>query len=198
MPSSSDLNGLEVVVDDQVEQPVEQERDSVAGQIGARIPAVDERVDVEPVVVLHRHERGFRDERRHLGGLQLAAVDVERDVVGVQKEVVGIAVELGPLVGGDGVLDREGVQVQLLGDDVQLALHRGADVEPDQLAGVEMIADVLRPESLRRSPSRRARLGCAAGRVPIRLAAQASPDRPRWHTHAGGAGREILGHGYSG
>ncbi|MFJ7269548.1 hypothetical protein ACIQV3_23375 [Streptomyces sp. NPDC099050] len=42
----------------------------------------------------------------------------------------GLATRLGPLVGFQGVLDAEGVQVELLGDDQQLGLGRSVQVDP--------------------------------------------------------------------
>jgi hypothetical protein len=52
-----------------------------------------------------------------------------------EQDVV-VALELGPLVGVDGVLDGQRVQPVVLGDGAQLVLGRRVEPEPDEAAPV--------------------------------------------------------------
>jgi hypothetical protein len=57
--------------------------------------------------------------------------------------VVLVAVELGPLVLLGGVLDRQGMQPELLGDDLQVLLVGFAQVQPHHGAGLlEVVGDL--------------------------------------------------------
>jgi len=58
--------------------------------------------------------------------------------------VRAVAVELGPLVLGDGVLDGQTVQLEFLGDRGDVVLVRFADVHPDDGRGfLEVVGDLL-------------------------------------------------------
>ena len=61
---------------------------------------------------------------------RLAFVGVDAHGVAGQEEVGGVAVELGALMGAEGVFDRELVQSELAGELVQLLLGRAAEVDP--------------------------------------------------------------------
>ena len=60
------LDGPEVPVDQVVQQPVEQERDAVLGQVRGRVPAGDDRIDVEGGVLADRDEGVVGDEHGDL------------------------------------------------------------------------------------------------------------------------------------
>ena len=74
-------------------------------------------------------------------------VDAHR--VAGQEQVGGVAVELGALMGSEGVLDRELVQTELAGELVQLLLRRAAEVDPhDGVGMLEVLGDVGDGEAL--------------------------------------------------
>jgi hypothetical protein len=51
------LHGGEVAVDDVVEQSVQEEGDTMPGQVGVVVPPLDQAVDVEPVVLTDGDQR---------------------------------------------------------------------------------------------------------------------------------------------
>ena len=53
-------------VDEVVEEPVEQERDAVLGEVGGTVPPSHDRIDVEDGVVADRDESVVGDESRDL------------------------------------------------------------------------------------------------------------------------------------
>jgi hypothetical protein len=124
------LHGGEVAVDDDVEQSPQQEADAVAGQVGRSVPAFHHPLDVEPRVLADGDQRPGGDERSQLTGDQLAGVMIQADGVGGEEVVVLVAVQLGPLMLLDGVLDGQRVQPELLGDDLQVLLVGLAQVQP--------------------------------------------------------------------
>ena len=95
------LDGVEVAVDDDVEQAVEQEADAVHGEVGGAVPALEHGVDREAVVLADGDQPARADERVDLGLVERAALDVDPDRVAGQEQVGGVAVELGPLVGAE-------------------------------------------------------------------------------------------------
>jgi hypothetical protein len=119
-----------VAVDHEVEQPPQQEPDAVVGQVGRAVPALHHPLDVEPRVLADGDQRPRGDERSQLTGDQLAGVMSQADGVGGEEVVVLVAVQLGPLMLLDGVLDGQRVQPELLGDDLQVLLVGLAQVQP--------------------------------------------------------------------
>ena len=62
----------------------------------------------------------------------LSAAGVEADRVGGEEGVAVVAVELGPLVLLDGVLDGEPVQAELVGELGEVRFGRFTEVDPDR------------------------------------------------------------------
>jgi hypothetical protein len=66
-----------------------------------------------------------------------------------EEGVGGVGVELGPMVGLEGVLHRERVQAELVGQLVQLVDRRPAQVDPDHRARpLQVVGDVGDREAL--------------------------------------------------
>ena len=89
---------------------------------------------------MHRDHDVAREEDRDL--------DVAHDVrlglfqgVGDDEVVVFVFVDLRPLVPVHGVLDRQRMQLELLGDELDVAFLRVADVQP--CAAVAQLREVL-------------------------------------------------------
>ena len=93
------LDGVEVAVDDDVEQAVEQEADAECGEVGRAVPAVRAPASIEKPSSLRTviSQRSF-DERVDLGLVEIAALGVDPDRVARQEQVRGVVVELGSLV----------------------------------------------------------------------------------------------------
>jgi hypothetical protein len=121
-----------VAVHDVVEQPVEQVADAVHDQVRAVVPPLDQAVDVEAVVLADGDEGLGGDEGGELAADQLRRRPVEPHGVGGEEQVIGVAVQFGPLMALDGVLDRERVQPELLGQDGQVSVVGVVQVEPDR------------------------------------------------------------------
>ncbi len=127
-------DGVEVAVDDHVEQGVEQEADPDRHQLGRRVPTLQHRGHVEPVVRAHRDQPPPPDEGVDLGLHELGPLPVEVDRVGGEEQVGGVAVDLRALVGLQGVLDGQLVEAQLGGDLGEVVGRRMAVVDPDERA----------------------------------------------------------------
>ena len=137
------LDGMEVAVDDDVEEAIEQERHPVGGQVGRAVPALQHGSDREPVVLADGDEPAPADERVDLCRLQDAVVGVHADGLAGQEQVGGVAVELGALVWSQGVLHGELVQAELAGEGVELLPGGGAQVDPDhRVPLVQVLGDV--------------------------------------------------------
>jgi hypothetical protein len=132
-----------MAVDDQVQQPPQQEPDAVAGQVGRAVPAAHHPIDVEPKVLADGDQRPWGGERGQLAGGEPAGGRVQTDRVGGEEGVVLVAVQLGPLMLLDGVLDRQRVQPELLGDDLQVGPVGLAQVQPHHRARLtEVVGDL--------------------------------------------------------
>ena len=142
-------HGVEVLVDDEVEQPVEQEPDTVRDQLGRLIPPVEERFDREAVLLADREEPARADEGVDLTRVQHADVRRAQGMAG-DEQVGRVVIELRSLVGTERILDRELVQVQLPGERDE---HLGvgfAEVHPhDPLGFGQLVGDALQPEVAR-------------------------------------------------
>ena len=143
------LDGVEVAVDDHVEQPVEQEADTVGGEVGGAVPALEHRLDREPVVLADGDQPPLADEGVDLGLVEAAGLGVDPDRVAGQEQVGGVAVELRALVGPERVLDGELVEAELGGQLVELFLGGAAEVDPHHGVGLlEVIGHVGEREAL--------------------------------------------------
>src|SRR5215204_4931513 len=121
-----------VVVDDPVEDRVQHRPGAEAEQVG---PALDPLADVAEgagrLVADRDHELGA-DEEHDLAELDgVVGVDVAGGLEDHEQGVV-VDLELGPLVGVDGVLDGQLVQVELAPDRVELRLVRLVQPDPDK------------------------------------------------------------------
>jgi hypothetical protein len=133
------------------------------GDPGASHPG-DDPVDVERRLA-DRDDRARRDERAQLRDAQVQ-VGLDRHGVDVDEQVGGVAVELGPLVVLDGVLDRQRVQVELLDHDAEVGGVRVVEVQPHDgvRVRVEVLPDPLGGEPLGHEPPRPVQPG--AGGAP--------------------------------
>ena len=138
-----------MAVHDVVEQPVQQVTDAELGQVGAGVPALHHRTDVQTVVLADGDQRLGRDERGEFAGGQLAGGGVELRAVGGQEQVAAVAVELWTLALVARVLDGQRVQAELLAQHSQVVLVGIAQVEPDRDAlVVQVVADISDREAL--------------------------------------------------
>ena len=169
---------------------------SVHSEVGAVVPALDQVVDVEAVVLADGDEGLGGDEGGELAADQLRRRPVEPHGVGGEEQVIGVPVQFGPLMALDGVLDRERVQPELLGQDGQVSVVGVVQVEPDRHPLLpEELTDLGDSEALHlqrsvavepraRFPSRRlprAQRGCCVstgGHHVPRLPQVRSPRRP--------------------
>jgi len=130
---------------------VHQRADGARRQLGAGVPAGEQRVDIE-VGLANGDQRPVGDERADLARRQLARVLVEPDRVHVREQVAAVAVELRPLVVVHRVLHRQGMQPELFDDDLQVGGVRIVQVQPHHSLGVsrQQMADVLGGKALGR------------------------------------------------
>ena len=86
----------------------------------------------------------------------VAGFGVDPHRVAGQEQVGRVVVELGALVGAEGVLDGELVQAELAGELVELRLRRAAEVDPHHRVGLlQVVGDVGDGKpSASRTPSR--------------------------------------------
>jgi hypothetical protein len=128
------LDRLEMSVHHVVQQSMQEEGHTMGGQVGPGVPAVQDLGDVEPVVLADGDQCTRGQEGGQLAGDQLSGAGVEADGVRGQERVVGVTVQLGPLVRVDGVFDRQGVQLELAGDQRPLIGLGCYEVDPDHRA----------------------------------------------------------------
>ena len=143
------LDRPEVPVDEIVQQPVQQKRHAVLGQVLGAVPASHDGVDVEGRVLADGDEGVVGDERGDLVRDQLARVLVERRRVGRHEQVGAVPVDLGALRLVERVLDGQLVQAELRSDDGELFAVGLAQVEPDDAsrAVLQLVGDLLGRES---------------------------------------------------
>ncbi len=140
------VNRSEVVVNDEIQESVEQERDAMGKEVRALIPTVEEPVDGEPVVLSHRDQPSRTDERVHFRPLQLVDI-VRAHRVGGEEEMRRVVIELRPLMFAQRVFDGQLVQAEFTRQQHHLRLVRGQEVHPDDGDAVaEMVRDRLEPE----------------------------------------------------
>ncbi len=90
----------------------------------------------EPAPCRTEITKSVADEHVDLTGLDgVVGVDVPERLQGEEQRVL-VALELRPLVGGEGVLDGERVQAELLLDGGELLLARLVQADPDEVAGL--------------------------------------------------------------
>jgi hypothetical protein len=124
------VGGVEVAVDDLVEQDVQQEAGAQLGRVGAVEPGpglLDGPSDRLVVVLADADEPGRAHEEVHL---------LEVGGVGDDEAVGRVVLELGPLQALVHVLHGQGVEVQLGLDALQVGLVGRGDVRPDEAAGL--------------------------------------------------------------
>ena len=188
-----------VAVDDRVQDRVQHRLGPEAQQVGVALHAAADRGQVGGLAVADGEHEVRADEHVDLAELDL--LDLVQVAGGAQHHEQGVAVafQLGSLVGDDGVLDRQLVQAELLGDGQQLRL--GRPVEPDPGHRARLVAQAPgrpRPPSRgcppagRRGRWRRRRHSAPPARPRRRDAAPSTPRAPvacgaRWRRgrHAG-------------
>ena len=129
------LRGIEVAVDEIVEEAVQQEPGAALGEVGVAVPTFDESVDVGDAVVVHGDQRVVGDERGKPDRDEGAAHRIEADAAGGHHAVSTEVQHLWPLVTGGG-FDGERVQAELDGDRVEFGLRRRVQVEPQHDGGI--------------------------------------------------------------
>jgi hypothetical protein len=127
------LDGLEVSIDDHVQQPVDQRARTVLDQVAVVVPATHYYFfDVEGRVQPYGHEAARQAEGRHTSDRELGARAVVLHRVRRHEEVRRVSSRLGSFVFGDGVLDRVPVESEFLTELHEVVLVRSADVRPDK------------------------------------------------------------------
>ena len=123
-----------VVVDDLVDDRPDRGRGPGLEQLGMGLEVLADPRELARGAVAHRDHVGARDEEHDLAELDLLLGVVVAG--GAQDDEVGVVVvlELRPLVGAVGVLERELVQVEALADVAQLLHRRLEQAEPDEVA----------------------------------------------------------------
>ena len=81
------FDGLEVPVDDHVEQAVQQEADTALGQIGRAIPAMKDRGHREALVLADGDDPPAADERVDLGLVEAPTFAVDSNSMGGEEEM---------------------------------------------------------------------------------------------------------------
>src|SRR4030095_13264754 len=102
--------GVEVAVDDEVQEPVHEGADAVLGQVDVVVPPGDQVVDGELLVLAHRHQRRGCDERGDLPGDELPGRDVQPHGVDGQEVVALVPAEFGTLATHARIIHGQGVQ----------------------------------------------------------------------------------------
>src|SRR5262249_39614465 len=147
------LHRLELVIDDVVQQPVQQVADPELGEVRAFVPALDDRADVQPVVLSDGDQRLAGNEGRDLAGGQLASVGVEPGPVGGQDRGAAVAVKLGALAVVQRSLDGQRGQAEFLAQHGEGVAVGGTQVQPDGDRGIgQVVADVGDRKSLKLEP----------------------------------------------
>jgi hypothetical protein len=124
------LHGVEMPVDDVIDQAVEQEPNSVPGEVYRFIPTDDDVVQVERIVLSNGHQRCCRYESGELVKLELAGGSVQSHAVHAEELVICIAVELGALPRFQGVFDRERMETKFFCDVIQVSRLGPAQIDP--------------------------------------------------------------------
>jgi hypothetical protein len=136
------LHGVEVTVDDDVEEAPQQEGRAERGEIGVAVPPLQHGGHVESLG-MHRDDGPLGDEGLHLDLAQLVRPGVDAHGVGGEKEMGVVPVELGALVLVHRVLDGEVVQVELLLDGGEVFGAGRREVGPDRRIRVlHIVGDV--------------------------------------------------------
>ena len=147
------VDGVEVAVDDDVEHRVDRRpRRCVPASWRAFSHRATTRSISSPPPWWTVTSQRVADEHVELDRPQLGALDVELDAVADEEDVVLVVDVLVALVGVEGVLDRRGVQAELVGEPLQVVLGRLVDVDPHQLAVAGRAARRPTSRSSRRRP----------------------------------------------
>jgi len=147
-----DLHGLEVAVVDDVQQSVHERADPVPEHVSVVAPAAYHLVDVEVPTLADYHDATGQDEHRDPRDLQPGRSEGwgggrlgERRRVDREEGVGRVPDRLDPLLTREGVLDRERVERELLGQLVRVRRVRGAQVDPDEAAVLAQAGGLPRP-----------------------------------------------------
>src|SRR4051794_10283383 len=128
-------------VDDEVGDGVQDGGGAQAQQLALVLQPAPQLGQAAVVAVPHGDHIVLAEEDHDLAGVDDLAGGGEVLVLHVPRrlehheQVVVVALQLGPLVGLDGVLDRQGMQPVPLGDRVQLGLGRLVEPQPDEAPG---------------------------------------------------------------
>jgi hypothetical protein len=80
----------------------------------------------------HSDHEGVPDEDHQLAGGHRVALRLVRHRLQDDEQRVVVHLQLGPLVGGQGVLDGQRMQPELVGDQVELAFRRLVQADPQK------------------------------------------------------------------
>jgi hypothetical protein len=116
----------------------------VPGKLLRLIPTSDQRVDVSALLHVNRDECSRGDESANFACAQLTGLGIQLHGVRAQEQVRVVAVELRALMRADRILDRQRVQLQLLGNRRELRLGWVAIVQPHACTLIlEVLGNVL-------------------------------------------------------
>lgn len=125
-----------VAVHDGVEDGVEDRLGTVGEQIVVPFESPAHRREVRRLAVPDRHHEGRADEHVQLAEFDgLRRVEVASRLQDDEQRVV-VPLELGPLVGLDGVFDGQLVQAELAREGLELAAVRAVETDPRHPVGL--------------------------------------------------------------
>ena len=151
------VDDREVVVDDAVGDRVEDRARADAQEIGVGLEVQAHVVQRAALAVADGDHEARAEEDHHLADLdELLAVDVARGLEHDEERVAAVDLELGPLVGVDGVLDGQRVQLEVPADRLDhpgLGSCRPIHTKPSWQASALRSADSSSTRPPSRSPA---------------------------------------------
>ena len=174
---------VEGVVDDPVEQVARAAGEQLVAQLLLLAAALEQVLDRLQRLVRDRDQEVAADEDVELAGVQAPDLAVEDREVQDDEQVVGVLVDLRPLVAREDVLEVEGVEVELLLQPGALERRRALDVDPAQAGALDRLDLGLALARLSRrgeiAPRWRRSLGLGRLGIVARLARWSRSSRPR-------------------
>jgi hypothetical protein len=134
-------------VHDLVEHGVEHGAGPEGQQVRVGLQAPPHRLERAALAVPHRDDEVLADEQHDLADLDVGGLVHVAQRLDDHEQRVAVELELGALMGVDRVLDRERVQLQLVGDLVELRRGRLVQADPHEAValparGVQGVAQV--------------------------------------------------------